>query len=99
MRYEKKEFKPYPDGGSLHASVTKKTELSNDYWGETAINLKDMTNIKIVDGLHVVKLSGWKKQDRQGKTYLSLSVDRYVPENRGDQSRRQEDDMDGDIPF
>lgn len=99
MAYEKKEYKPYPDGGSLRANATKKTQNSKDYWGEIAINMKDMTNIKVVDGLHVVKISGWKKTDRQNKTYLSLSVDRYVPENKGAQSHRQEDDMDSDIPF
>lgn len=95
-----KQYKPYPDSGALRASQTKKGPKSPDYWGNIAINLKDMTNIQTVDGLTVIKLSGWKKQDSQGKTYLSISVDRFVPEQRT-QSRpqpKQEDD-DGDIPF
>ena len=66
-----KQYKPYPDSGSLRASQTKKGPKSPDYWGNIAINLKDLTNIQTVDGLTVVKLSGWKKQDSQGKTYLS----------------------------
>mgnify|MGYP003348508087 CR=1 FL=1 len=98
---EKKTFKPYPDAGSLRASNSKKTPKSPDYWGNIAINLKDLTNIKTEDGLTIVKLSGWKKQDSQGKTYLSISVDRFVPEQRN-QTRgqpRQEDAPDDDIPF
>ena len=96
-----KQYKPYPDSGSLRASATKKGPKSPDYWGNIAINLKDLTNIKTEDGLTVIKLSGWKKQDSQGKTYLSLSVDRFVPEQRT-QTRgqpRQEDDLDQDVPF
>lgn len=104
MSYEKKEYKPYPDSGSLRASQTKKGAKSPDYWGNIAINLKDLANIQTVDGLTVIKLSGWKKQDKQGKTYLSIAVDRFVPEQRGGsgmQTRRQEDDLDdgSDIPF
>lgn len=93
MSYEKKEFKPYPDAGKLMASATKRGEKSPDYWGEIAINLKDMTNIHTEDGLTIVKLSGWKKQDRNGKTYLSLGVNRYVPEGAISPQR------DDDVPF
>jgi hypothetical protein len=96
MSYEKKEYKPYPDGGQLRASSTKKNEKSPDYWGDIAINLKDMTNIHVEDGLTIVKLSGWKKTDKSGKTYLSLSVKRYVDE--GKISPQRQDD-DSDIPF
>lgn len=93
MSYEKKEFKPYPDAGKLMASATKRGEKSPDYWGEIAINLKDMTNIHTEDGLTIVKLSGWKKQDKNGKTYLSLGVNRYVPEGAISPQR------DDDVPF
>jgi hypothetical protein len=95
-------YKPYPDGGSLRASQSKKGPKSPDYWGDIAINLKDMTNIKTEDGLTIVKLSGWKKTDTQGKTYLSVSVNRLVPNA---QSGRQENQAQGfpeddsDIPF
>jgi hypothetical protein len=96
-------FKPYPDSGSLRASGTKKGPKSPDYWGTIAINLKDLTNIHTEDGLTVVKLSGWKKVDRSGKTYLSIAVDRFVPNAQG--GARQESqaqsfpDDDSDIPF
>lgn len=102
MAYQKTEYKPYPDSGSLRASTSKKGPKSPDYWGNIAINLKDMTNIKNEDGLTVIKLSGWKKVDTQGKTYLSISVDRYVPEQKSDirQPTRQEESFgDEDLPF
>jgi hypothetical protein len=95
-----KQYKPYPDSGSLRASQTKKGPKSPDYWGNIAINLKDLTNIQTVDGLTVVKLSGWKKQDSQGKTYLSIAVDRFVPEQRSAPRPAQtNDESDGDVPF
>ena len=106
MPYQSKppEYKAYPDNGSLRASTSKKGPKSPDYWGNIAINLNDMTNIKTEDGLTVVKLSGWKKVGKDGKTYLSLAVDRFLPKQEGgDYSRqpiRQEDDFgDQDIPF
>jgi len=76
---DKKEYKPHPDGGSLRATISKRTPMSPDYWGNIAINLNDLTNIKLEDGLTIVKLSGWKKVDASGKTYLSVSVDRFIP--------------------
>lgn len=90
-------FKPRADSGSLRASGTKKGPKSPDYWGNIAINLKDLTNIQTEDGLTIVKLSGWKKTDQQGKTFLSLAVDRYVPEQRASSprpSQRDDDNLD-----
>ena len=98
------DFKPLPDSGQLFATQSKKTPKSPDYFGNIALNMKDLTNIKTEDGLTVVKLSGWKKVDKQGKTYLSISVDRFVPEQKTGgytrQETRQEDNInDDDIPF
>ena len=98
------EYKPYPDSGSLRASSVKKGPKSPDYWGNIAINLKDLTNIHTEDGLTIVKLSGWKKVDKSGKTYLSISVDRFVPMQKDGgftrQETRQEDNVsDDDVPF
>jgi uncharacterized protein (DUF736 family) len=62
--------------------------------------MKDLTNIHTEDGLTIVKLSGWKKVGADGKTYLSISVDRFVPETS---SRPKPDttveSMEDDIPF
>jgi hypothetical protein len=102
---DQKAYPAYPDGGSLHSSRIKKGPKSPDYFGTIAINLKDMTNIKTEDGLTVVKLSGWKRAGNDGKTFLSIAVDRFIPEPQGGgsprQPTRQEDDFgdDSNLPF
>ena len=100
---DQKTYKPYPDSGSLRATMSKRTPMSPDYWGNIAINLNDMTAIKKEDGLTVVKLSGWKKVDSSGKTYLSLSVDRFVPAAEGGQApapkAQSRTEPDDDVPF
>jgi hypothetical protein len=95
------EYKPYKDSGSLRASATKKTEKSPDYWGDIAIDLNNTTNVRVIDGLTVFRVNGWKKQDKSGKTFLSLSVDRFVPQSRSEPApqKSQAPDDDSDIPF
>ena len=89
------EYKPKADSGNLHATKSKKTEKSPDYFGELAINLNDKTNIQVKDGLTIIKLSGWKRQSKAGKTYLSIGVSRFVPDGT---PQAQQDD-DSDVPF
>jgi hypothetical protein len=101
---QQKTYKPYPDGGSLRATISKRTPMSPDYWGNIAINLSDLTNIKTEDGLTVIKLSGWKKVDASGKTYLSVSVDRFVPANEAAPTPPAKPQapaagLDDDVPF
>jgi hypothetical protein len=101
---DKKAYKPYPDSGSLRATISKRTPMSPDYWGNIAINLNDLTAIRTEDGLTVVKLSGWKKVDSSGKTYLSLSVDRFMPKDEQApapkaQPKSPADGLDDDVPF
>ena len=97
------EYQAKPDSGSLFATQSKKTPKSPDYFGTIHLNMKDMTNIKIEDGITVVKISGWKKVAKNGKTFLSFAVDRYVPKQEG--GTRHEDQAqefpadDKDIPF
>ena len=96
-----KEFKEYPDGGSLKANTTKKLESSPDYWGTIAIDLSNTTAVKVVDGLSVFKISGWKKRNKEGQTYLSLSINRYVPEHNAMAERKLSSSFgqDEDVPF
>jgi hypothetical protein len=97
------DFETRPDTGSLFAEQSKKNPKSPDYSGTIAINLKDLTAIKTENGLTVIKLSGWKKVGKSGKTYLSLAVNRFVPQQQG--STRQENQAqdfpadDQNIPF
>lgn len=83
-------FEQKPDSGRLMAAQSKKSEKSPDYWGEIAINPKDMSNVTIENGLYIYKLSGWKKKSKAGATYLSLSVGRMTREA----PKKQEDDFD-----
>lgn len=99
-------FKKLPDKGNLHAVVTKTNPLGKDYFGEIAINLKDMTNIRVEDGMTIIKLSGWKNVSKaSGKTYLALVVDRWMPPAQSapapapSQNKSGFDDMDDDVPF
>ena len=94
------EYQAKPDSGSMFATQSKKTPKSPDYFGTFHINLKDLTNIRTENGLTVIKISGWKKVAKNGKTFLSLAVDRFVPQQQG--GTRQEDQSqqsDDDIPF
>jgi len=100
-----KPFEARPDAGNLFATQSKKTSLSPDYWGNIAINLKDLTNVKTENGLTIIKLSGWKRvSETTGKTYLSLAVDRWVPEQPQDGTRQENQAQqfpvdDNEVPF
>lgn len=89
-------FEQRPDSGRLMAAQSKRSEKAPDYWGEIAINIKDLTNAQVEKGFVTFKLSGWKKQSKSGVTYLSLAIDRRVREDDRKPARRQEDD---DVPF
>ena len=92
------------DSGNLFAEVSKKQTKSPDYTGTLAINLKDLTGIKTENGLTIVKLSGWKTvSPKTGKIYLSLKVNRFVPQEQGatryENQAQQFPADDSDIPF
>jgi hypothetical protein len=91
-------FQQKPDSGSLKATLSKGKESAPDYWGDLHINMKDLTAIKVENGMTVVKISGWKKIDRNGKTYLSLSVNRWVPQEQA-VTPQEPDFPEDDLPF
>ena len=74
-----KEFKLLPNTGNLFSSSAKKTEKSPDYWGEFALS---SGSIKVVDGVATIKISGWKKTSKNGKTYLALKLNEWKPEQQ-----------------
>ena len=90
------DFKQRPDSGRLMSVDSKRSEKSPDYWGEIAINPKDMTNVRVEDGLWVIRLSGWKRRQQNGKAYLSIAVDRYERQAAAAPAKKQEDD---DVDF
>lgn len=96
--YDKK-WEQKADYGTLKANPSKGAGMP-DYWGEIAIDPKDLTAIKSENGLLIYRLSGWKKQyktgDKAGQTYLSIAVNRWVPK---DEVKRPADTNDEDLPF
>lgn len=86
--------KPFPDGGALFSKQTKTHPKASDYFGEIAINMKDKTNVHMDGDLLIVKLAGWKKTSKNGRTFLSLSVDRYVPKSEGRSQVQEQDEAD-----
>ena len=85
----------YTEKNSFHLIDASDT---NSY----SINLKDLTALKVENGLTVIKLSGWKKVGGSGKTFLSLAVNRYVPEQGAVRQENQAQSFpaeDSDIPF
>ena len=91
------DFEQLKDMGRLLATQSKKTEMSPDYWGEIAIDVKDLTKVKIENGFYVFKLDGWKRKGKtSGATYLHLQVNRYIP--KGEEPQKHTDD-DEDVPF
>lgn len=94
------DFEHKKDSGRLMATQSKRSEKSPDYWGEIAIDIKDMTKVQVENGLHVFRLSGWKKKSRSGTTYLSVAVDRYIPSSaESSLTKKTTDDDDSDVPF
>lgn len=91
-------YQPKPDSGTLRSTLSKAKESAPDYWGDLHVNLNDMTAIKTENGLTVLKLSGWKRIDKSGKTYLSLSVNRWVP-NEQPVAPQEPDFPEEDLPF
>jgi hypothetical protein len=91
-------FEQRPDSGRLLASKSKANERSPDYFGELAINIEDMTAAKVEDGFVIFKLNGWKKKSKAGVTFLSLSVNRFVPDGTSPPPKKSNYNEE-DFPF
>jgi uncharacterized protein (DUF736 family) len=100
MAYDKP-YEPKPNTGSLFANKEKKQPMSPDYQGTVLV---DMSTLKVANGVATVKLNGWKKVSKSGLTYLSLSVDTFVPDPNYKKAAPKPQaqsvaDLDDDIPF
>ena len=83
------------DSGVLFSAKVKKHEKSPDFNGNISIDVNDLTAVEKGDGFLTFKLSGWKKKDSNGNTYLSISVSRFVPKPRS----KSMEDVGEDIPW
>ena len=80
----------YPNSGALFAQAVKKSERSPDYWGDITITVKDF---QIENGQIKIALSGWKKESKSGKEFLSIACQQKV------EKQNRSEDKDADIPF
>ena len=88
-----------PDSGVLFAKDNKRSEKSPDYSGEIAIDLRNLTAVRQEGGLHIFRLSGWKRQGRSGKTFLSIAVDRYEKRDEAPQPKPNPQTDEDDFSF
>lgn len=85
-------FEARPDSGVIMSVDSKRSEKSPDYWGEIAIDMKNQTNVRTENGLTIIRLSGWKRHGKNGKSFLSIAVDRYERRQQEKPQRKDEDD-------
>ena len=91
-----KPFEEKPNSGSFHSQSVKKSENSPDYTGSITLDLRALG---IGDGVHKLRLSGWKRIGKSnGKQYLSLAVSAFVEQDAPRAMPQQEETPD-DIPF
>lgn len=91
------QFETRPDSGVLFKNATKSGPKSPDYNGEIAVDLNNMTNIRVENGITIIKVSGWSKEAASGKKYISFGIDRFVKTGGGaprPQARPQSRDDD-----
>ena len=96
--------KPYevkPNTGSLRKSEIKKRQESPDYYGSFKL---DLNGLEVKGNIVEFKLSGWKSVDKSGKSYLSLKLNNYKPEEeQAPQYKAQQatphQEQDDDVPF
>ena len=79
------DFENRPNSGALFATKAKTNPKSPDYVGSMKIDLKTLV---VNDGIVDIKLAGWKKPTKAGNSFLSISVDTFVPKPQGEQSEK-----------
>jgi hypothetical protein len=90
-----KPFEEKPNSGSFHSQAVKKSENSPDYTGSITLDLRALG---IGEGVHKVRLSGWKKISKStGKQYMSLAVSAFLEQGAPKPMPMQE--KEDDIPF
>jgi hypothetical protein len=89
-------FETRPDSGVLFKNLTKAGAKSPDYQGEIAVDLNNMTAIRVENGITIIKISGWSKEAASGKKYISFAVDRFVKDGSrpAQKARTQRNDDD-----
>ena len=74
----------YKNTGALFAQAVKKNPKAPDYTGEITLTASDF---KAEDGLIKIRVAGWKRQSKSGRTFLSLTAEQQRPQ--GEEQPRQ----------
>ena len=90
----------YPNTGALWRTKEKKNPKAPDMYGDVKVDkyyLKDLIENADEDVV-MLKLSGWTRETKDGRKFLSITVDTYKPKEstNGNTNTQTEDD---DIPF
>jgi hypothetical protein len=93
---EQKQYEDNPNFGSLHATKVKQNPKEPDYFGSIKI---DLGTVDIENNVATVKLGGWKKESKNGKTYLSLRVNTWKGDGKQQSKPANTGIEDDDIPF
>lgn len=92
-----KPFEEKPNSGSFHSQAVKKSENSPDYTGSVSLDLRALG---IGEGVHKIRLSGWKRISKStGKQYMSLAVSAFMEQGAPRARPKQEEEAPDDIPF
>jgi len=70
----------YLNTGGLFVSTIRKTEKAPEYFGNIKVDrnyLKFLMDQHDEDGIEI-KISGWKRDSKNGNRFISLAVDTYV---------------------
>lgn len=87
----------YTNQGVLFSQDVKKSEKAPDYTGEIILTLRDFT--VETDGTIKVRLAGWKRKTKTGKTFLSLRGEQNKPQQQQSRPAQSSSFDDDDVPF
>lgn len=83
----------YTNSGTFFQNRVKKNPKAPDYSGEATL---DLDKLGIGQGIHKVRLAGWKKTAGNGSTFLSISIS--TKQEQGQPARKSES-FGNDDPF
>ena len=87
MAKKDKEFKgPQPGFGGLFRNTYKEKENHPDYKGSIALD-DDLIDAAEADGM--LELSAWKKEDKNGNVFLSISVKEKYKKDEDKSSKKK----------
>jgi len=82
----------YTNSGTLFHNSVKKNPKAPDYSGEATL---DLAKLGIGQGIHKIRVAGWKKTSSKGTTFLSFQFSA----KQDQQPARKQESFGEDDPF